>query len=154
MKELAKVIRSVPKSANVIGYHVVFRRKPKGLETFKLLFSIAAKRKWTIAEMYVKGAYLQAKGFICDVYVRPPSYENSKNHVWKLTKAAYGLADSGSLWYLTLDARIITKFKATHSRLEPILYYRKSNQGILTVLPVVQVDDYIYTGTEDTLLTF
>jgi len=173
--------KDIPKKANIIGSHVVWRRKPDGTvkaricpwghrdiekaqlrtdapcmseEVFRLVMSLAAEFKWTIAEMDITAAYLQAKGFEREIFVRPPAQENHSNHIWKLTKAAYGLADSGRLWYLTSDSAIVEKFGATRSKLEPTLYYSKNKEGNLSFLMVAQVDNYIYAGDQDNLKKF
>lgn len=126
--------KNVPKNSNIIGSHVVWRRKVDGTvkaricpwghrdvekaqmrtdapcmseEVFRLVMSIATEFKWIIAEMDITAAYLQAKGFEREIYVRPPPQEEQSHQIWKLTKAAYGLADSGRLWYLTSDSAIV-----------------------------------------------
>eukprot|EP00171_Calliarthron_tuberculosum_P001417 IDg1417t1 len=166
---------SVPQGSNVIGSHVVYRRKNTGVvkgrivpwghrdcdkdmlrcdapcmnfEVFRLILSFAAERKWTLGEMDVKAAYLQAKGFERDIYVHPPREEQSRGVLWKLTAAAYGLADSGRLWYLTSDAALTSEFGLTKSKYEPTLYYRKNAEGDLAFVLATQVDNYVYAGVE------
>jgi len=173
--------KDVPKNANIIGSHVVWRRKSDGTvkaricpwghrdiekaqlrtdapcmseEVFRLVLSLATEFEWTIAEMDITAAYLQAKGFEREIFVRPPQQETSSNQIWKLTKAAYGLADSGRLWYLTSDSAIVEKFGAIRSKLEPTLYYSKNNQGQLKFIMVAQVDNYIYAGDKSNLEKF
>eukprot|EP00171_Calliarthron_tuberculosum_P004598 IDg4598t1 len=107
---------SVHTNANVIGSHVVYKRKHTGVvkarivpwghrdlekdglrsdspcvspEVLRLLFSISDERRWQIGEMDVAAAYLQAQGFEREIYVLPPKEESSKNILWKLEKAAY-----------------------------------------------------------------
>ena len=87
---------SLPPNANLIGSHVIFRRKPDGslkarivpwghrdsdksylrkdapcmnLEIFRLVISLAAEYKWSISETDVKSAFLQANGFDRDIFV-------------------------------------------------------------------------------------
>jgi len=173
--------KDLPKNANIIGSHVVWRRKPNGTvkaricpwghrdiekaqlrtdapcmseEVFRLIMSLAAEFKWTIGEMDITAAYLQAKGFERQIYVRPPPQEQGNNHIWKLTKAAYGLADSGRLWYLTSDSAIVEKYGAIRSKLEPTLYYSKDSAGQLAFVMVAQVDNYIYAGDPSHLEKF
>lgn len=77
----------LPEKANIIGSHVVYRRKPDGTvkaricpwghrddekdnvrkdaprmhaEIFRLVFSLAAENCWTLGEMVITAAYLQA----------------------------------------------------------------------------------------------
>jgi len=173
--------KDLPKKANIIGSHVVWRRKPDGTvkaricpwghrdiekaqlrtdapcmseEVFRLIMSLAAEYKWTIGEMDITAAYLQAKGFEREIFVRPPPQEQGNNRIWKLTKAAYGLADSGRLWYLTSDSAIVEKYGAVRSKLEPTLYYSKDSAGQLVFVMVAQVDNYIYAGDPSHLEKF
>jgi Reverse transcriptase (RNA-dependent DNA polymerase) len=118
----------IPPRSNVISSHVVYKWKtedalkarifPHGhkddekellrtdaptmaVEILRLIVSIAAEKGWKLGSLDVKAAYLQAAGFQREIYVRPPSEEGDNSHVWKLEKHAYGLADSGRLWFLT-----------------------------------------------------
>lgn len=163
---------AVSASSNIIGSHVVYRRKADGtpkarivpwghrdmekddlrgdapslnLDSMRLLLSIAAERRWTVRKMDVKSAYLQAKGFTRDIYVRPPREENDVDGLWKLLVPAYGLTDSGRLWYLTSYEALTTRYGFKALRLDPSLYLRTSENG--TLLLVVQVDDYLYAGS-------
>lgn len=72
--------------------------------------------------MDVKSAYIQARGFGKDKYVRPPLKEKDSNGLWKLLVPAYGLTDSGRLWYLTLCEALTKRFGFLHSKLDPSMY--------------------------------
>lgn len=108
-----------------MGSHVVYRHKETGtvnasdvlwrrrgtkkkylrvytpcsnLEIFRLLSSVASERKWAVGEMDIKAAYLQARAFERDIYVRSPRKQEAPGGLLcKLTAAAFGLADSGRL---------------------------------------------------------
>ena len=165
---------SVPKSANIIGSHVIYKRKPDGsakarivpwghrdsdkdylrkdmpcmnIDTFRLVLSISAQNRWKVAEMDITAAFLQACGLSRIVYVRPPSEEGTPNNLWRLTAAAYGLADSGRLWYNTSDSTLVDSFGLTRSRLDKTLYFRKCEKGQLVFVMTCQVDNYIYSGS-------
>lgn len=71
----------------------------------------------------------------------------SKDVLWQLTAAAYGLADSGRLWYLRSDNALTEIFGLTRSKYEPNLYYWKYLHGLLNFILVTQVDNYVYAGT-------
>jgi len=160
-------------SSNVIGSHVVYKRKMDGrpkarivpwghrdiekgnircdapcltLDSLRLLFSISAEKKWLLGHMDVKAAFLQAHGFEREVFVKPPREECAPGKLWKLEAAAYGLTESGRLWYLTSDSSLTKKFGLIRSKYDPTLYYSKNDSGMLDFLLVTQVDDYIYTG--------
>eukprot|EP00171_Calliarthron_tuberculosum_P018277 IDg18277t1 len=141
---------SIPTGANVIGSHVIYRRKSTGLvkarivpwghrdvekeflrtdapcmnlEVFRLVLSLAAEFKWILGEMDIKAAYLQAKGFERTIYVRPPKEVQCRDYLWQLTAAAYGLADSGRLWYLTSDAALTDEFGLSKSEISEFEYF-------------------------------
>jgi len=174
-------MHSTPKSANIIGSHVVYRRKPTGIvkarivpwghrdiekdylrtdapclspELFRLVISIATEKKWEQGEMDITAAFLQARGFDREIYVRPPKEESTRGVYWKLTAAAYGLVDSGRLWYLTSDSALTQKFGLSKSKLEPTLYFRIDPSAGLSFVMVSQVDNYIYCGTPEELDAF
>jgi Reverse transcriptase (RNA-dependent DNA polymerase) len=71
------------------------------VEVLRLIVSIAVEKDWGLGSMDVKDAYLQATGFNREINVRPPREEGDNSHLWRLEKTAYGLGDSGRLWFLT-----------------------------------------------------
>ena len=174
-------LKSVPSSANIIGAHVIYKRKldnsPKArivpwghrdrdkdylrgdspcvsLEVLHLVLSIAAEFNWTIAQMDIETAFLQAIGFSRQIYVRPPREARSSHQLWRLELPAYGLSDSGRLWYLTSDRELIKSFGLTRSSYDYTLYYSTDSTGLLDFILAVQVDDYIYCGRPDRLNDF
>lgn len=181
-KAFTSIHRSdIPKNSNIIASHVVYRRKSTGVvkaricpwghrdvekdylrsdapcmnfETFRLVLSIAAEKHWQIGQMDVKAAYLQAQGFNRDIYVKPPKEENDSDRYWKLTAAAYGLTESGRLWYLTSDSALTEVYGLSKSKYENTLYFKKSSEGNLVFLLVTQVDNYIYCGLEQEITEF
>ncbi len=172
---------SVPDDSNIIGSHTDYRRKMDGrvkarivpwvhrdtekyflrtdapsmnMEVFRLVVSISVEMQWDICEMDVTAAFLQARGFNRDIFVRPPREEGAQGVLWKLTAAAYGLVDSGRLWYLTSDSALVNKFKITKSKLENTLYFRRAQTGELCFVLICQVDNYIYAGRPDQIVAF
>jgi len=179
MKTVA--ISTVPKSANVIGSHVRYIRKPDGkvkaricpwgnhdvdkfdlrtdapsmlMEIFRLVISIGVEKHWDIGSMDVRAAFLQADGFKRTIFVRPPREQSQPNVYWRLLAPAYGLVDSGRLWYLTSNAALCNEYGLTRSAFEPTLYYDRNDGNSLSLLVVVQVDNYIYTGCEESMKKF
>lgn len=171
---------SVPREANVIGSHALYKRKDDGsmkarivpwghrdeernslrsdspcanLEVFRLIMSLAAEHAWPLGQMDISTAFLQASGFKRAVFVKPPKEAKDPNGLWKLKAAAYGLVDSGRLWYRTSDHALVSEHKLTRSRYEPTLYYKRVN-GELAFALVAQVDNYIYCGTEAEIRSF
>lgn len=98
--------------------------------------------------MDVKAAFLQARNFNREICVRPPKEERCGKTIWQLTKAAYGLVDSPRLWFITGDNALVNNFNLSRSKVEPTLYYSKCKNGDLRLIVVVQLNNYIYAGTE------
>eukprot|EP00171_Calliarthron_tuberculosum_P004551 IDg4551t1 len=154
MKAIMVIQRcDVPHSANIIGSHVVYRRKPSGKvkarivpwghrdsdkdflrkdapcinpEILHLVLSIAAEHKWLICKMDITAAYFKLKALIVTFI----------------------------LWYLTSDAALRNEFGLTKSRLEQTLYYRKDHAQQLSFIVLIQVDNYLYAGTSSEILDF
>lgn len=151
----------IPTGANIIGSHVVYRRKDSGdakarivpwghrdparfdlrcdlpclnPDTFRIVLSIAAEMKWRIAQMDAEAAFLQARGFLREIYVRPPKEAGEPGFMWLLLAAAYGLADSGRLWYRTNDDALVNIYNLTRSRYEPTVYFIKDAHGKLNFI--------------------
>lgn len=94
--------------------------------------------------MDAEAAFLQARGFSREVYVRPPKESNDLTVLWLLLAPSYGLADSGRMWYRTNDEALLNVNHLSRSKFEPTLYFRKSDCGDLNFLLVIQVDNYLY----------
>jgi Reverse transcriptase (RNA-dependent DNA polymerase) len=169
-------IADVPVGANIISSHVVYKWKaedslkarivPHGhrddekqflrtdaptmsVEILRLIVSIAVENNWKIGSLDVKAAYLQATGFNRKIYVRPPKEERDSNNVWRLEKPAYGLADSGRLWFLTA-------FRALESHGLNACPYDKTVFASKTALLFVttQVDNFLFTGSDSEMKQF
>jgi Reverse transcriptase (RNA-dependent DNA polymerase) len=163
----------LPRHPNIIGSHVIYKYKPDGtlkarivphghmdddkaflrtdaptmsVEIMRLLVSIAAERGWRLGSLDIKAAYLQATGFDRQIFVRPPKEEADSLHLWQLEKPAYGLVESGRLWFLTA-------FKALEAHeLQPCPYDKtlfKLKDCSLFV--TTQVDNFIFTGTDQAM---
>jgi Reverse transcriptase (RNA-dependent DNA polymerase) len=161
---------NLPRYPNIIGSHVIYKYKPDGtlkarivphghtddekaflrtdaptmsVEVMRLLVSMAAERGWRLGSLDIKAAYLQASGFDREIFVRPPKEEADSIHLWQLEKPAYGLVESGRLWFLTA-------FKALEAHeLQPCPYDKtlfKLKDCSLFV--TTQVDNFIFTGTD------
>lgn len=173
--------KDVPLDANIIGSHTVYRKKDDGSvkarivpwvhrdparfelrcdppclnpDIFHLVLSMAAELKWRIAQMDAEAAFLQAQGFSRKIYVRPPKEAGDPDGLWLLLAAAYGLADSGRLWYRTNDDALVNLYHLTCSKYEPTLCYHRDDHGKLDFILAVQVDNYLYSGTPKELTRF
>lgn len=132
----------VPKEANILGSHTVYLRKDNGMpkarivpwghrdpakhdlrcdlpflnpETFRLILSITVEKKWRLAQMDAEVAFLQAQGFSREVFIHPPKEAGDTTGLWKLLAPAYGLADSGRLWYRANDSALLNVYNLQRS---------------------------------------
>ena len=173
--------KSVDRRENIIGSHVAYRRKLDGtakarivpwghrdrdkdylrgdapsvsFDVFRLIMSLAAEHRWEIGQIDIEAAYLQAQGFVRTIYVRPPREAQRRDKLWKLNAAAYGLTDSGRLWYLTSNNALIEEYGLSRSRLDYSFYFALDADERLCFALAVQVDDYIYCGTPSQMTRF
>ena len=72
----------------------------------KLALAIAANENFEIISADIKSAFLQGKSLDRKVYVVPPAEANTSGVLWQLEKAAYGLVDGSSLFYLELKSKL------------------------------------------------
>jgi hypothetical protein len=163
----------LPQDANIIGSHVIYKYKADGslkarivphghmddeksfmrtdaptmsVEILRLLISLASERGWRLGSLDVKAAYLQADGFRRSIFVRPPSEESDTSHLWKLEKPAYGIVESGRLWFLTA-------FRALEAHdLRPCPYdqtlFKLDDYSLFVT---TQVDNFIFTGSNQAM---
>ncbi|WP_251363028.1 reverse transcriptase domain-containing protein, partial [Escherichia coli] len=100
--------------------------------------------------MDVKSAFLN--GFIKEeVYVKqPPGFEdnNHPDHVYKLTKALYGLRQAPRAWYERLSTFLIAK-KFQKGKVDTTLFIKHVKNDILIVQ--IYVDDIIFGSTNENL---
>jgi hypothetical protein len=105
--------------------------------TLRVLLSIAAQQDLEIEQLDIKTAFLNGE-LPGEVYMRcPPGFE-SKNKVWRLHKAIYGLKQAALTWYDTMKKSLLAKgFSVGDS--DPCLFMAELEGS--KVLMVVHVDD-------------
>lgn len=96
--------------------------------------------------MDVKIAFLQALCFARTIYVRPQHEAEEKVALWLLIAEEYVLTESESLWYLTSNEKLRSRFGLSRYRYDYTLYYSRNEAGVLYFFLAVQVDDFTYTG--------
>nr|ABB46911.2 retrotransposon protein, putative, unclassified [Oryza sativa Japonica Group] len=93
-----------------LGFHETFALVAR-IEAIRLLLAFAASKGFNLYQMDVKSVFLN--GFIQEeVYVKqPPGFENPDfpNHVFKLSKALYGLKLAPRAWYDRLKNFLLAK---------------------------------------------
>jgi hypothetical protein len=114
------------------------------VDIFRILISIAAEREWILASLDIKAAYLQAEDCNHLVFVKTPREEGNDANLWLLMAPAYGLVDSGRLWYLT-SLKAMRQFCLSCSSLESCTCTLKEGNNVCPIVSV-QTDNYLYTG--------
>jgi hypothetical protein len=123
------------------------------LDTIRTLIALAAQKGWKLFQLDVKSAFLN--GVLKEeVYVEQPEgfeVKNAGHKVYKLKKALYGLRQAPRAWYSEIDAYLsMCKFKRSTS--EATLYTRSDMEGNLIIVSIY-VDDIVYTGSSERLLS-
>ncbi|KAG7594051.1 Integrase catalytic core [Arabidopsis thaliana x Arabidopsis arenosa] len=116
------------------------------IETIRLLIKLAASHGWEIHHLDVKTAFLHGE-LKENVYVYQPEgfeREESRNRVYKLNKALYGLRQAPRAWNNKLN-HILLELQFVKCSKEPTVYRREVKEHVLII--AVYVDDIFVTGT-------
>lgn len=114
-------------------------------DTLRFVLAIAAIKKWSIAQLDAKNAFLNGP-IDYDVYFQPPSgCDTPKDHCWKLKRGLYGLKQAPQIWFNTM-ASVLKSCGYEQSVLEPCLFYQHD------LLLVVYVDDILITGKNEEVI--
>ena len=120
------------------------------MTSIRVFMQLAAEYDLFISQMDVKTAFLNAP-IDCEIYVQQPKgYEKPGGLVCKLNKSLYGLKQSGRNWNNTLN-KFFSENEFTQSRVDPCVYFRKSDDMCVAII-VVWVDDLIIGTREVELL--
>ena len=121
------------------------------MTSIRAFMQIAAEFNLSVSQMDVKTAFLNAP-IDCEIYVQQPKgFEKPGGLVCRLKKSLYGLKQSGRLWNNTLH-EFFNSNELTQSRVDPCVYFRKSDDSFLVIV-VVWVDDLIIGARDVPLLT-
>ncbi|PPQ84311.1 hypothetical protein CVT24_012714 [Panaeolus cyanescens] len=113
------------------------------MESWRILFHIAAALDWEINQMDVKTAFLY--GVLPDDEIQymeqPPGFEEPgyEGYVWRLERGLYGMKQAGRIWNKTFDDAMQKDWGFTPLISDPCVYWRKRPSGI--VITGVHVDD-------------
>ena len=121
-------------------------------ETKHLILSICASKLWKIWGADIKTAFLSGDPSQRQIYFKPPREIKSwmsltDEDLFRLEKAAYGLAEAPRAWFLRLS-RELAEVGMQVSQLDPCLYILRRDQELLGVCGV-HVDDIIGGGTQE-----
>jgi hypothetical protein len=116
------------------------------LESIRILLAYATYHGFKLYQMDVKSAFLNGP-IKEEVYVeQPPDFEDSEypNHVYKLSKALYGLKEAPRAWYECLRDFLITNgFKV--GKADPTLFTKTVAKYLF--ICQIYVDDIIFGST-------
>lgn len=113
--------------------------------TIRLIFTLAATRKWSIQQIDVNNVFLNGDLEETIYMVQPKGFEDPQfpSYVCKLHKSIYGLKQAPCVWYDKLRLYLLSLgFKRSTSDFS--LFYKNSGDHILLLL--VYVDDILVTG--------
>ena len=130
-----------------IDYNETFSPTAR-LTSVRVLLQLAVDQNWSIFQLDVKTAYLNADVDF-DIYIEQPKgfikYDHLGNKlVFKLNKSIYGLKQSGRMWYNLLHDFLVEK-GFVQSTSDYCVYTRK--KGGSKVILIVWVDDIVVAGS-------
>eukprot|EP00833_Pecoramyces_ruminatium_P000880 jgi/Orpsp1_1/1174912/evm.model.c7180000051932.1 len=118
-------------------------------DTLKVIISIAVYCKFSIHQMDIKAAYLNAK-LDAEIYMTLPEGMEGKGYC-KLNKALYGLKQSGRMWNETLN-KVLVKINFKRFMSDPCVYIKKDDNNKILCLLAIYVDDIIIAGTNEEII--
>eukprot|EP00475_Leptophrys_vorax_P015781 TRINITY_DN2211_c0_g1_i3.p1 TRINITY_DN2211_c0_g1~~TRINITY_DN2211_c0_g1_i3.p1 ORF type:complete len:532 (+),score=124.64 TRINITY_DN2211_c0_g1_i3:2621-4216(+) len=127
-------------------YAPVLRR-----ESFKFPWDLAVRKGWSADLCDISNAFLQSS--LSDehiVYLKeiPGFPVKNVGHVRRLKKSLYGLKIAPHLWNLEISTFFVS-IGYTRSKTDPYLFYMKNQEGHLTSLIGLYVEDIILLGEAD-----
>ena len=110
-------------------------------ETFRILLTIASRRKMVAKHVDVKTAYLHGKLEETIYMKQPAGYSTGDDKtVCRLKKSLYGLKQSARVWNHKIDA-VFKKLGFGQAKADPCLYVRKTGKS--TAYIIIYVDDMV-----------
>jgi len=151
-KHKARLVAKGYAQKSGIDYNETFAPVAR-LDTILTLIALAAQKGWKLFQLDVKSAFLNGV-LEEDVYVEQPEgfeVKDAGHKIYKLRKALYGLKQEPKAWYSEIDAYLsMCKFKRSTS--EVTLYTRSVQEGNLIIVSIY-VDDIVYTGSSERMLS-
>jgi len=121
-------------------------------DTIRMILALAAENEWKVYQLDVKSAFLHGE-LQEDVYIEQPKgfeIRNGAEKVYKLKKALYGLKQAPRAWYSRIEGYFLAEgFEKCYC--EHTLFIKKRSKDVLLVS--IYVDDLIYTGSSNELMT-
>ncbi len=119
-------------------------------ESKHLVLSICAAKRWKVFGADIKTAFLSGDKSNREIYFRPPAelkewLNLSPEDLFRLEKAAYGLAEAPRAWFLRLT-REMREAGLCQSQLDPCLFVLRIKNQVCGVCGI-HVDDLLGGGT-------
>ena len=119
-------------------------------ESKHIILSLCAARGWTFWGADIKTAFLSGDASCRNIQFRPPPeirdmMNLGPDDLFRLGKAAYGLAEAPRAWFLRLS-RELAQVGLTVSQLDPCVFMLRNSSGELVGVCGVHVDDLIGGG--------
>ena len=119
------------------------------METIRAILAIAVINGYSIAQMDVKGAYLNGTLKEKVYMLQPEGFEDGTDRVCQLIKTLYGLKQSGREWNKELDDKL-TKHHFIRLKSDPCAYVRRNGKNV--AIMTVWVDDLLIFASSDEML--
>ena len=121
-------------------------------ETKSVVLSVCSAKKWKLWGADIKTAFLSGDASSRELYFKPPPeikqwMSLTDDDVYRLEKAAYGLAEAPRAWFMRLT-REMKEAGLTQSSLDPCLFYLRSKNQLKGICGV-HVDDLLGGGTPE-----
>ena len=118
-----------------------------------LVLSICAAKKWKLWGADIKTGFLSGDPSDRELYFRPPPQikewmDLTDEDLFKLEKAAYGLAEAPRAWFLRLSRELVSAGLKV-SQLDPCLFTLRNSKNELIGVCGVHVDDLLGGGTPE-----
>lgn len=119
------------------------------LVSIRTILQCAIMYDFTIHQMDVKTAFLNAP-IDYPVYLKQPKgFEEGEDLVCRLNKSLYGLKQSSRMWNITID-RFMCDMKFQRSDIDHCLYIRKTDTDIIYI--IIWVDDILIAASNNDIL--
>ena len=120
-------------------------------ESKHLILSLCAAHGWTLWGADIKTAFLSGDASCRNIHFRPPPEIReqmglAQDDLFRLEKAAYGLAEAPRAWFLRLT-RELKQVGLSVSALDPCVFMLRDQKGTLVGICGVHVDDLIGGGS-------
>ena len=100
-------------------------------KNLRITLALAATNFWTVKLLDIKSAYLQGKEIERLVYVKRP-VEVTRDQLWRLKKAIYGLNDAARVWNLKVKEEL-GKMGVMKSKYDKAIFHWKKDAVLLAM---------------------